>query len=173
MFTQLKVGSYAPKFKLKGSLGSEIKDFNLDDYKGKWVVFFFYPADFTFVCPTEVKGFQANLKQFEDKDSVVLGCSVDSPHVHMAWQETLGGIDYPLLSDSHHTVSIDYNVFLEDEAMTLRGTFIIDPEGVLKWYQISDNNVGRSVDEILRTLEALQSGKLCPVDWKPGNKTLN
>jgi peroxiredoxin 2/4 len=173
MFSNLKVGQKAPNFKLKGVAGGKEAVWDLSELKGKWVVFFFYPADFTFICPTEVKGFQAHLKDFQDKNVEVLGCSVDSHHVHLAWAESLGGIDFPLLSDVHHTVSMDYNVYLEEDAQALRGTFIIDPEGVLKWYQISDNNVGRSVDEVLRVVDALQTGKLCPVDWKAGEKTLN
>jgi peroxiredoxin 2/4 len=173
MFSELKVGQPAPEFGLKGALKGEISQFNLSDFKGKWVVFFFYPADFTFVCPTEVVGFQKKLEEFEKRDCQVLGCSTDSPFVHIAWAESLGGLDYPLLSDVHHTTSIDYNVFLDEEAVALRGTFVINPEGILKWYQISDNNVGRSVDEVLRVLDALRSGKLCPVDWKEGEQTLN
>lgn len=173
MFGILKVGKPTPHFRLKGSQKDEIREWDLNDMKGKWVVLFFYPADFTFVCPTEVKGFQIKLDEFKSKDVEVLGCSVDSPHVHIAWAESLGGIDYPLLSDMHHNVSIDYNVFVDEDAQALRGTFIIDPEGILRWYQISDNNVGRSVEEVLRTLDALQSGKLCPVDWKKGEETLS
>ncbi len=173
MFSTLKVGQKAPHFKLKGSLKGEHKVWDLSELHGKWVVFFFYPADFTFVCPTEVQGFHKQIQDFRDKNVEVLGCSVDSPFVHDAWAESLGGVDYPLLSDVHHTACMDYNVYLEDEAEALRGTFIIDPEGILKWYQISDNNVGRSVEEILRVIDALQSGKLCPVDWHKGDKTLS
>ena len=173
MFTTLKINQPAPNFKLKGVAAGQEGLWDLSEMKGKWVVFFFYPADFTFICPTEVKGFQSGLKQFQDRNVEVLGCSVDSHHVHRAWAESLGGIDYPLLSDVHHTVSMDYNVYLEEDAQSLRGTFIIDPEGKLKWYQISDNNVGRSVEEVLRVIDALQTGKLCPVEWKKGDKTLN
>ncbi len=173
MFNTLKVGHKAPDFKLKGAKSGELGEWNLSEFKGKWTVFFFYPADFTFVCPTEVKSFQANLKKFEEKNAVVLGCSVDSPHVHLAWAESLGGIDYPLLSDVHHSTSIDYNVYVEEDALTLRGTFVIDPEGILKWYQISDNNIGRNVDEVLRVLSALQTEKLCPAEWTEGGQTLN
>jgi alkyl hydroperoxide reductase subunit AhpC len=93
--------------------------------------------------------------------------------VHRAWAESLGGIDYPLLADVHHSISVDYNVFLEEDAQSLRATFIISPEGILKWMCVSDNNVGRSIDEVKRVLEALQTGKLCPVDWKKGDLTLN
>jgi peroxiredoxin 2/4 len=173
MFSTLKVGQPAPNFSLKGALKDKIHQYDLTAYKGKWIVFFFYPADFTFICPTEVTGFNNMLSEFESKNVQVLGVSVDSPHVHIAWAESLGGINYPLLSDVHHTASMDYNVFVEEDAQALRGTFIIDPEGVLKWYQISDNNVGRSVTEVLRVVDALQTGELCPVDWKKGEKTLS
>jgi peroxiredoxin 2/4 len=173
MFNVLKINSKAPLFDLKGSQSGDIKQWKLEDFAGKWVVFFFYPADFTFVCPTEVMGFQELLPEFNKLNCEVVGCSVDSPFVHKAWAESIGGVDFPLLSDVHHSASIDYNVFEEHDAQSLRGTFIISPEGMLKWYCISDNNVGRNVEEVLRTVEALQTGKLCPVNWKKGQKTLN
>jgi peroxiredoxin 2/4 len=172
MFSTLKIGQPAPNFKLKGAFKDEIQHYDLADYRGKWVVYFFYPADFTFICPTEVTGFSAMLNEFKDRNVELLGCSVDSPHVHMAWAKSLGGVNYPLLSDVHHTASMDYNIYNESEAQSLRGTFIIDPEGNLKWYQISDNNVGRSVTEVLRVIDALLTGEKCPVDWKKGEKTL-
>jgi peroxiredoxin 2/4 len=172
MFSTLKIGQLAPNFRLKGTLGAEIKKYDLVDYKGKWVVLFFYPADFSFICPTEVMGFNSYLQDFSDKNVQVLGCSVDSPFVHSAWVKDLGGVDFPLLSDMHHTASMDYSVYDEDEAQSMRGTFVIDPEGTLKWYQISDNSVGRSVKEILRVVDALQTGENCPMDWKKGEKTL-
>jgi peroxiredoxin 2/4 len=172
MYSSLKIGHPAPSFKLKSAHQNQIGVTDLDSYKGKWVVLFFYPADFTFICPTEVKGFHENIEKFEEKSVQILGCSVDSPHVHLAWMESLGGINYPLLSDMHHTTCMDYNVYIEEEAQALRGTFIIDPEGILRWYQISDNNVGRNVGEVLRVVDALQTGEKCPVDWKKGEKTL-
>jgi peroxiredoxin 2/4 len=173
MFNSLKINSKAPSFQLKGAQKDVIKEWKTEDFSGKWLVFFFYPADFTFVCPTEVVGFQKALSTFQDMNVEIVGCSVDSPHVHMAWAESLGGIDYPLLSDVHHSTSIDYNVFVDEDAQSLRGTFVINPDGILKWYQISDNSIGRSVEEVLRVVEALQSGKLCPVGWTKGQKTLN
>jgi peroxiredoxin 2/4 len=172
MFSTLKIGQSAPVFKLKGSYGDEIKKYDLGDYKGKWVVLFFYPADFTFICPTEVMGFSSRIVDFDNRNIQLLGCSIDSPFVHSAWAKHLGGVKFPLLSDVHHTASMDYNVYDEDEAQSLRGTFIIDPEGNLKWYQISDNSIGRSVSEVLRVIDALQTGEKCPVDWKKGDDTL-
>ena len=173
MFNALKINAKAPSFALKGAQKDVMKEWKLEDFAGKWLVFFFYPADFTFVCPTEVVGFQKALKSFQDLNVEIVGCSVDSPFVHKAWADSLGGVDYPLLSDVHHSTSIDYNVFVDEDAQALRGTFVINPDGILKWYQISDNSIGRSVDEVMRVVEALQSGKLCPIGWTKGDKTLN
>lgn len=156
MFSTLKIGQPAPNFKLKGALNSQINKYDLADYRGKWVVFFFYPADFTYIYPTEVMGFNSCINDFNDKNTQILGCSVDSPFAHIAWTKELGEISFPLLSDVHHTASMDYNVYDEDEAQSLNGTFIIDPEGDLRSYQISDKNVGKSIKEILRVLDALQ-----------------
>jgi len=169
----VQVGSTAPYFCLEGVEGGKDCEYSLPELKGKWVVLFFYPADFTFVCPTEVKGFQEKLKEFKDRNVQVLGCSVDSAHVHRAWAESLGGVDYPLLADVHHFASIDYNVFNPVDANTYRGTYIIDPNGTLKWYQVSDNNVGRNVEEIVRVIDALQTDKLTPCGWSKGEKTIN
>ncbi|MBC7471768.1 MAG: peroxiredoxin [candidate division SR1 bacterium] len=173
MFSTLKIGQPAPSFKLKGALNSQISRYDLVDYKGKWVVFFFYPADFSSICPTEVMGFNSCIADFDVKNTQILGCSVDSPFAHIAWAKDLGKIAFPLLSDAHHTASMDYSVYDENEAQSLRGTFIIDPESNLRWYQISDKNVGRSVIEILRVIDALQTDKECPVDWKKSEQTLN
>ena len=166
------IGMIAPNWKLEGVIHGEMKWYELSELRGKWVVFFFYPLDFTFVCPTEVKGFQSRIADFEKLNSVVFGCSVDSVHSHKAWIKELGGLDYPLLSDFQKAVTKEYGVLIEEEGTALRGTFIIDPEGVIKWATMSDNNVGRSVDETLRVLEALQTGELCPIDWHHGQQTL-
>ncbi|GAB4144267.1 MAG: peroxiredoxin [Patescibacteria group bacterium] len=156
MFNTIRVGHSAPSFTVKAfTNGSCDELISLSDFQGKWVILFFYPADFTTICPTEVKSFQTELSFFKDRNTVVLGASVDSPNVHKAWSKELGGIDFPLLSDVHHTLCIDYNVFIEEDAQALRGTFIISPEGILKWISVSDRNVGRSIQEIKRVLEAL------------------
>lgn len=172
MFSALKIGHNAPDFELEGYANGSFGKWKLSDLKGKWVVLFFYPADFTFVCPTEVKAFDEMLPQFRAINTEVLGCSVDSKFVHKAWVEKelklTNGL--PLLADIHHSASIDYNVYVEEEAQSLRGTFIIDSEGKLRWYQISDNNIGRNSEEVLRVVEALQSGGLCPANWKKGDK---
>jgi peroxiredoxin 2/4 len=150
----------------------------LSDYRGKWLVMFFYPADFTFVCPTEIIAMNDRLQEFKDLDAEVLGVSCDSVHSHKAWIETpkekngLGGLDYPLAADFTKEVARKYDVLIESEGVALRGLFIIDPEGILRYQVVHDLNIGRSVDETLRVLEALQAGGLCPANWKPGDKLL-
>lgn len=171
----LQVGSAAPEFRMEG-IQDPKKDYQhyaLSDYRGKWVVLFFYPADFTFICPTEITGFSDRAEEFTKLNAVILGCSTDSKHSHRAWIEReQWKLTYPLLADITKKVSMDYGVLLEDEGVALRGTFIIDPEGELRWMVVSDNNVGRSVGETLRALQALQTGELCGVEWKLGEKTL-
>lgn len=142
------------------------------DFKGKWTVLFFYPRDFTFICPTEIKEFARLEKEFAACTCQIVGCSTDSEHSHKAWFERdLKEVTYPVLADTRHEVSRAYNVLGNDGA-SQRGTFIIDPEGVLRYMVVSDNSVGRSVTETLRALKALQTGELCPVEWEPGEKTL-
>ncbi|MEE9554738.1 MAG: peroxiredoxin [candidate division Zixibacteria bacterium] len=168
----LRVGTKAPDFKMQGVFKGEFKDFSLSDYKGKWVVLFFYPLDFTFVCPTEIKEFSKRNAEFEKLNAKVLGASIDSVYSHKAWIDSeLGELAYPLLSDITKKVSADYDI-LHDDSVSLRGTFIIDPEGVVRWMVVSDLGTGRSVKETLRSLAALQTGELCQIDWEPGEKTL-
>jgi len=168
------VGHTAPDFTLEGiaKAGDEFKKFKLSEQRGKWVVLFFYPLDFTFICPTEITGFSKEYEAFEKLNATVLGVSTDSVHSHKAWLKDLGDLNYPLLSDMNHKVSRDYGVLIEDEGIALRGTFIIDPDGNVKYALYHDNGVGRSLEETLRVLTALQTGELCPVGWKPGEKTL-
>ena len=145
----------------------------LSDYKGKWIVLFFYPRDFTFICPTEIRGFAHKEDAFTKANAVIIGASTDSEHSHKAWVERdLKEVKYPILADTSHAISRYFNVLKEDEGLAHRGTFIIDPQGVLRYFVVSDINVGRSVDETLRVLEGLQTGERCPIDWKPGEKTL-
>ena len=169
----IKVAEKAPEFSgVMSYHNGEFRIISLQDYKGKWVVLFFYPRDFTFVCPTEIKEFSALEKEFETKKAVIIGVSTDSEHSHKAWFERdLKMVKYPILADTTQKVSADYNVLATDGA-SQRGTFIIDPDGILRWMMVSDNSVGRSVKEVLRALTALQTGELCPVEWKPGEKTL-
>jgi alkyl hydroperoxide reductase subunit AhpC len=169
-----KVGESAPNFTLEAVINKEFKKVSLTDYRGKWVVLFFYPLDFTSVCPTEIRGFNEKLEAFKKLNAIVLGASVDSKYSHLAWIERgdLGELKYPLLSDIRKEVADRYGILDESEGVALRGLFIIDPEGVLQ-YQLEHNlSVGRSVEETLRVLEALQTGELCPVGWHPGQKTL-
>ncbi|MDR3563005.1 MAG: peroxiredoxin [Negativicutes bacterium] len=175
-----KVGQKAPDFTMPTTKNMETLDqvTKLADYQGKWLVLFFYPLDFTFVCPTEIRGFNSRLEDFRKAGAEILGVSVDSVFSHRAWVRTaqgdggLGGLDYPLASDITKQVSRDYGVLIEEQGIALRGLFIIDAEGVLRYQVVSDLNVGRSVDETLRVLQALQTGGLCPIDWHPGERTL-
>ena len=174
MTSLARVRKPAPDFTLEGySPDGSFKKYSLKDYRGKWVVLFFYPLDFTFICPTEITEFSTKDAAFKKLGAEVLGASTDSCHSHKAWCESkLGQLAYPLLSDMTHKVSRDYGVLIEEEGTALRGTFIVDPDSVLRYALYHDNGVGRSVDECLRVLEALQTGELCPASWKPGEKTL-
>ena len=170
----MKIGEKVSEFVAEAyANGQGIKKISLSDYKGKWVVLFFYPADFTFVCPTEIKGFQNKIKDFEKLNAVILGASTDSAYSHKAWfEKDMPDVKFPVLADTSHRISQNFGVLLEEKGIALRGTFVIDPNGILQYEVISNLNVGRSVDETLRVVKALQTGELCPVDWKPGDKTL-
>jgi alkyl hydroperoxide reductase subunit AhpC len=171
----MQIGEKAPMFKgIAVMPDGQFKEISLDDYKGKWVVFFFYPADFTFVCPTEIKGFSLAYNKFTEIGADILGCSVDSQFSHLAWTESpeLGKIKFPLLSDITKAASRAYNVLLPDQGVSLRGTFIIDPDGILKSIVVNDTAIGRSVNETLRTLKALQTGEMTGCGWQPGDETI-
>jgi len=169
------VGKSAPDFKLNAVTGDG-KDFvevKLEDYKGKWLVLFFYPLDFTFVCPTEITGYSKHIEKFKAHGAEVVGVSVDSEHSHKAWiNGDLGPINFPLASDMTKKVSDDYGILIEESGIALRGLFIINPDGVLQYSVVHDLNVGRSVDETLRVLQALKTGGLCPIDWEEGDALL-
>jgi len=168
----LLIGQAAPNFTLDAVVDGEFKEVSLEDYKGKWVILFFYPLDFTFVCPTEITAFSERVKEFEAEECVILGCSVDSKYSHLAWTKgELGPVNYPLLSDITKKASQDYGVLL-DSGIALRGLFIIDPEQKIRYVLIQDLPVGRNVDEAMRVLQALKSGQLCPINWKKGEKHL-
>ncbi|MCG8500691.1 MAG: peroxiredoxin [Firmicutes bacterium] len=174
------VGKSAPSFSMKTALGDghDFGEVSLDTYKGKWLVMFFYPLDFTFVCPTEIAGYSKKYDEFKQAGADVLAVSTDSQYSHQAWinQDTsqggVGKLNFPIASDLTKSVSRDYGVLIEEEGIALRGLFIIDPEGIVRYSVVHDLNVGRSVDETLRVLHALQAGGLCPVDWHPGEKML-
>ncbi|MBM7566873.1 peroxiredoxin [Paenibacillus sacheonensis] len=174
------VGRPAPEFSMETATGNG-QDFStaaLSDYKGKWLVLFFYPLDFTFVCPTEITALSSAAEEFSKLNTEILGVSVDSKHSHRAWINTpvndngLGKLNFPLAADITKNVARDYGVLIEEEGIALRGLFIIDPEGEIKYQVVNHNDVGRSVEETLRVLQALQSGGLCPINWKPGDKNL-
>lgn len=169
----IKVGALAPEFKAKAYVAGQFKDVSLKDFSGKWVCLFFYPLDFTFVCPTEIRSFAEHEAEFKELGCQVIACSTDSEHSHKAWFERdLAQVKYPVLADTAHRISRDYGVLMEDAGIALRGTFLIDPKGTLQWMTVNALNVGRSVEEIVRTLQALKTGELCPSDWKPGKPTL-
>ncbi|MGZ0052415.1 peroxiredoxin [Brevibacillus gelatini] len=177
---QLQVGKPAPDFHMLTTKNMETLDerVTLADYRGKWLILFFWPFDFTFVCPTEVTSFSDNMEEFADLDCEVLGVSTDSVHTHRAWIKTprdqngIGEINFPLASDFTKETARAYGVLDEATGAAHRGLFIIDPDGILRYQVVTDMNVGRSVDETLRVLQALQAGGLCPANWKPGMKTL-
>lgn len=170
----IHVGKPAPVF--QGATAYQKGEFttvNLEQYRGKWVVFFFYPRDFTFICPTEIKGFAEHEAEFGAMNAVVLAASTDSEWSHKAWFERdLPMVQYPIIADTTQQISRDYGVLDEADGSSQRGLFIIDPEGMVKYALISAGSVGRSVKETLRVLTALQSGELCPIEWEPGVQTL-
>lgn len=176
--SSVMVGKPAPDFLLEGVVstesGKEFKTLSLKDFKDKWLVFFFYPADFTFVCPTEIKGFSDNIDTFRRLNAEIVAVSTDSKWSHLAWikRGDLGNLKYPLLADFNKVTARAYGVLDEEKGVALRGLFIVDPQGTLQYQVIHNLDVGRSIEETLRVLEALQSGGLCPLGWKPGQKTL-
>ncbi len=167
----IRIGDKAPNFTLKGIFQGTVADFTIQSFPGKWLILFFYPADFTFICPTEVAGFSKAAHEFRAEDAEILGVSVDSLESHRKWAEELGGVNYPLLSDDQKNVSRAYNVLDEKDGVCLRATFIINPAGEVSYLVVSHTNVGRSVEETLRVLKALRTERLCPSDWKPGEAT--
>lgn len=176
-----KVGEKAPDFRMPSTKNLDtLKDaVSLADYEGQWLVLVFYPLDFTFVCPTELTAVSDRIDEFTDRNAAVIGISTDSVHSHKAWlkvprdENGVKGLKYPLASDNTHVVSDAYGVLKEDEGIAYRGLFIIGPDGTLEYAAIHNLNVGRNVEEVIRVLDALQTGGLCPVDWKPGQATLN
>lgn len=170
----LKVGQPAPEFKAPAYVEGQFKEVSSKDFKGKWICLFFYPLDFTFVCPTEIRSFAQLEKQFLELNCQVIGVSTDSQHSHKAWFERdLPEVKFPVLADTNHSISKNYGVLLENEGIALRGTFLIDPHGILQHMSVNALSVGRSVDEVCRTLQSLQTGELCPANWKPGQATLS
>ncbi|MBP7282404.1 MAG: peroxiredoxin [Leptospiraceae bacterium] len=180
-----QVTSQAPDFSAKAVIGSEFKNLKLSDYKGKWVVLFFYPLDFTFVCPTEILEYDAKLDEFKKLGAEVIGVSIDSEFSHLAWKQKprkeggIGDIKYPLVADITKQISRDFGVLIEsgeDAGVALRGTFIIDPKGIIRQATVNDLPVGRNIDESIRLLKAFQfnekHGEVCPANWNEGGKTM-
>ena len=177
---ELRIGAPAPGFEAEIYHEDATKKVKLADYKGKWVILFFYPADFTFVCPTELGDLADRYEELKNLNTEILSVSTDTVFVHKAWHEdsdTIKKIKFPMVADPTHEISCKYNVLIEEEGLALRGTFIIDPEGILKTIEVHDNGIGRSSDELLRTLQAAQfvhkyGDQVCPANWKPGADTL-
>ncbi len=180
----LRVGQSAPDFTATAVVDQEFKTVKLSDYRGKYVVLFFYPLDFTFVCPTEITAFSDRFDEFKQLGTEVLGVSVDSEFSHLAWIQTdrksggVGDLNYALVADLKKEISTAYNVLDPDAGVALRGLFIIDKDGVIQHATINNLSFGRSVDETLRTLQAIQyvqshPDEVCPAGWKPGDATMN
>ena len=179
----IQVGQKAPDFKAEAVVGKGFKEVSLSDYKGKYVVLFFYPLDFTFVCPTEITAFSDKAAEFEKNNAQIIGASVDSKFSHLAWVDQprseggLGDINFPLVADLTKEISRNYNVLIEEVGISLRGVFIIDPNGVLKVQMVNNNSVGRNVDEVLRLVQAdafveSHDGEVCPANWTPGGDSM-
>jgi len=175
-----EINKPAPKFAAEVFHEGQIKKVELTDYIGKWVVLFFYPADFTFVCPTELGDMADKYEKFKELGAEVLSISTDTVFCHKAWHDTseqIGKIKFPMVADPTGKICYDYNTYIHEEGLSLRGSFLINPDGILKAYEIHDNSIGRSADELLRKLEAAKfveehGGEVCPANWKPGKETL-
>jgi len=172
------VGKKAPYFEGEAAIGNDFKKISLNDFKGKYVCLFFYPLDFTFVCPTELHAFSDKIDEFKKRNCEVIACSVDSKFSHMAWLKTprskggIEGVKYPIISDLHKTIARSYGTLFEDEGIAFRGLFLINKEGIVEHVTINNLPLGRNVDEYLRLLDAMQfhaeHGEVCPANWKKG-----
>jgi len=176
----ISIGQKIPDFELDAYQDEEIKKIKLSDYNGKWLVLIFYPADFTFVCPTELEEAANYYESFKKEGAEILSVSTDTSFVHKAWHDAspaIAKVRYPMAADPTGKLCQEFGTYIEDEGLSLRGTFIIDPDGVLKAMDIHDNAIGRSAKEILRKLQAAKfvrehKGLVCPASWEPGKKTL-
>jgi lipoyl-dependent peroxiredoxin subunit C len=175
----LTVGDQLPSFSLKAvtsiEKGQEFTTITDKSYEGKWLVLFFWPKDFTFVCPTEIAEFGRRSADFADRDAQVLGASVDTEFVHLAWRKNhddLRALPIPMLADVKRELSVALGILHKGEGVPLRATFIVDPEGVIRWVSVNDLSVGRNVPEVLRVLDGLQTDELCPCNWDKGQATL-
>lgn len=173
----VQVGQPAPRFEARVYLRDvdDFKDVSLDDYAGQWVCLYFYPMDFSRICPTELVAFNEAQPEFESRTCQLLACSTDSYYTHKGWCDSLAelsGMNHPMLADMTKRISMDYGVLIPDRGVALRGTFLIDPQGVLKHASINDTKIGRNVDDVLRQLDALQTGAGCPCNWQRGDPTM-
>ncbi len=179
----LLIGKTAPHFTAKAVVkGKIVEEFSLRDFLGMYVIFFFYPLDFTFVCPTELHAFQEKLADFESRNTKVVACSIDSWFTHCAWLNTpknkggIEGVEYPIVSDLNKNISRNYQVLKEDEGIAYRGLFLIDKQGIVRHQLVNDLPLGRSVEEVLRLVDALsffeKNGEVCPANWKLGAKSM-
>lgn len=175
----LGVGEKFPDFRMPAVVSiekdKEFKDISASDSHGKWAVYFFWPMDFTFVCPTEIASFNKAYNEFRDRDAVLYGASTDSQFVHLAWRkdhEDLRDLKFPMLADNKKELSQALGILHPKDLVPLRATYIVDPDGLIRWVSVNDLKVGRNVDEVIRTLDALQTDELCPCNWEKGEKTL-
>src|SRR3989338_1368360 len=182
----IKIGSKISDFELEAFLPAqagqddEIKKIKLSNYRGKWLILFFYPADFGFVCPTELEEMADNYEEFKKLNAEVLSVSADTVYVHKAWHDqspSIGKIKFPMVADPAGKLCKELCIYIEEEGLSLRGTFIIDPDGILKAFEVHDNSIGRNVKELLRKFQAAiyvrtHKGQVCPASWEPGKKTL-
>ena len=177
---RLEIGKPAPDFELEAFQNGEVKKIKLSSLKGKWVALVFYPADFTFVCPTELGELADKYSEFKENNIEIMSLSTDTVFVHKAWfdnSETIKKIKYPMLADPTGRVCRDYGVYIQEEGLALRGTFIIDPKGILKAFEVNDNSIGRNAKELFRKMKAAQfveehGDKVCPASWEPGKDVL-
>ena len=176
----LTIGDKFPEFKLTAvtslEKGKEFQDLTDRDHAGKWKVVFSWPMDFTFICPTEIAEFGKRNKDFADRDAQVLGVSTDTHFVHLAWRNShpdLKNLPYPMLADTKRELTSALGILHKQDGVALRATFIVDPDGIIRWASVNDLNVGRNVDETLRVLDALQTDELCPCNWRKGEPTLD
>ncbi len=176
----VKINQKIPDFELEAFHENQIKKIRLSDYRGKWLVLVFYPADFTFICPTELEEIADHYDEFKELDAEVLSVSTDTVYVHKAWHDispAIRKVRFPMVADPSGILCRAFGTYIEDEGVSLRATFIIDPDGVLKAMEIHDNSIGRSAKEILRKLKAAKyvrehPGEVCPASWEPGKETL-
>jgi peroxiredoxin (alkyl hydroperoxide reductase subunit C) len=177
---RLTINELAPNFNAEAFIDNEVRKISLSDYRGKWVVLFFYPADFTFVCPTELGDLADNYEKFKELGAEIISVSTDTVFVHKAWHdnsETIKKIKFPMLADPTTKICRKYQTLIAEEGLSLRATFLIDPEGILKAYEFHDNSIGRSSQELIRKIQAAKfvkenQGKVCPMNWEPGSETL-